>query len=862
MRKRLFFLLTFLTHITLFATHQRAGEISYTHVSGLTYEFKLVTYTYTPSPADRPEIEIFWGDGSSTIVTRSSKVNLPNDISINTYVQQHTFPAAGNYSITMEDPNRNAGIVNIPNSVNTPFFLETTLLINPFIGANSSPQLLNLPIDNGCIGQIYYHNPGAYDADGDSLSYKLVDCRGYAGDPVPGYALPPAQNGITIDATSGDLVWDFPPMQGEYNIAILIEEWRNGVLIGKMVRDMQITIVACNNRPPTIRTTDDTCVLAGTVLTFPIVANDLNSTQVTLSATGAPFQVTPPTALFPNHSGTPPISANFVWNTTCDHVKKTPYQLSIKAADNGPQVNLVAFKTVYITIVAPAPELLTATAVGNAVHLSWQPDACANAVGYRIYRRNGSYNFEPDHCETGLPSYTGYQLIGTTSAHLDTTFVDDGVNVPLYHGNEYCYRVVAFFADGAESYASEEVCLHLQNDAPLITHADVTATDITNGEIVVRWLPPTELDRDAFTDFQYRIFQKSATETEWTQQTILNSLEDSIFIANSLNTSTLAYFFKVELWGRAAGEWQFIETSDPASSVFLTIEVLDRALALSWEEVVPWTNEKYVIYRLNPLTNQFDSIYVTENQHFTDEHLENSKSYCYFVRACGVYFVPDTIAPLRNRSQKVCAIPADIVPPEIPHFSATTDCETVELQWSFSSDSAFKDVLLYNIYYKPNLHSPFTKIDSFQNNGDDCYTMECSYIIDNLPFITGCFAISAVDTAQNYSALSDSVCFDVDECMPYELPNVFTPDGDGVNDLFQPFPYKNVESVHFSVYDRWGRMVFKTTDPDLNWDGHDSFSKQRCTDGVYYYVCDVFLYTLSGIVKTTLHGSITIITKS
>ena len=40
------------------ATHQRAGEISYTYISGLTYEFTIVTYTYTPSPADRPQIEV------------------------------------------------------------------------------------------------------------------------------------------------------------------------------------------------------------------------------------------------------------------------------------------------------------------------------------------------------------------------------------------------------------------------------------------------------------------------------------------------------------------------------------------------------------------------------------------------------------------------------------------------------------------------------------------------------------------------------------------------------------------------------------------------------------------------------------
>ena len=64
------------------ATHQRAGEISYVYISGLTYEFTITTYTYTPSPADRPQIEVFWGDGTSSIIDRNLKVNLENNISL------------------------------------------------------------------------------------------------------------------------------------------------------------------------------------------------------------------------------------------------------------------------------------------------------------------------------------------------------------------------------------------------------------------------------------------------------------------------------------------------------------------------------------------------------------------------------------------------------------------------------------------------------------------------------------------------------------------------------------------------------------------------------------------------------------
>ncbi|HNW68343.1 MAG TPA: hypothetical protein PKK66_05790, partial [Bacteroidales bacterium] len=188
MCKKILFFVSFLVPLIAFATHQRAGEITYEHISGFTYRFTIITYTYTPSDADRPELEFSWGDGTTTIVQRYSKVNIANDISINTYITEHTFPSTGTFSITLEDANRNAGIVNIPNSVNIPFFIETTLIINPFLGANSSPRLLNPPIDNGCTGVPFYHNPGAYDADGDSLSYSLIVCRGFDGENIPGYS--------------------------------------------------------------------------------------------------------------------------------------------------------------------------------------------------------------------------------------------------------------------------------------------------------------------------------------------------------------------------------------------------------------------------------------------------------------------------------------------------------------------------------------------------------------------------------------------------------------------------------------------------------------------------------------------------
>src|SRR5664279_3325010 len=122
---------------SLHATHNRAGEITYVQLSDLTYRITLTTYTYTLSFADRPTLDIDWGDNSVTTVPRNSILTLPNFYRRNIYISDHTFPGPGIYKIVMQDPNRNAGVKNIPNSVNVVFSISTILTVNPAMGRES-----------------------------------------------------------------------------------------------------------------------------------------------------------------------------------------------------------------------------------------------------------------------------------------------------------------------------------------------------------------------------------------------------------------------------------------------------------------------------------------------------------------------------------------------------------------------------------------------------------------------------------------------------------------------------------------------------------------------------------------------------
>ncbi|MDR1878271.1 MAG: gliding motility-associated C-terminal domain-containing protein [Bacteroidales bacterium] len=833
--------------LSVYATHERAGEITYRHISGLTYEVTITTYTYSLSPADREELLILWGDGTSENIPRKSKQLLPHDIQRNTYLAQHTYPSMGSYTLSMEDANRNSGIVNIPNSVNIPFYIETKLIINPFLQYNNSPRLTNPPIDAGCTGVPFYHNPAAVDPDGDSLVYSLIPCRGYSGEIIPGYAFPHAPNSISVNAQTGDFYWDYPMTQGEYNIAILVEEYRLGVKVGEVVRDMQITISGCDNRPPEITAIRDTCIDAGDTLAFQVTATDNISQIVTLSAYGDAVETPHNPAVFQSVPNYGTATGSFVWNTECAHVRKQPYQVTFKAVDNHAVVSLTSIKTVRITIVAPAPQNLQAIPFQNTIQLSWLPTPCNHAIGYKIYRRMNSSGFVPDHCETGVPAYTGYTQIGTTNMQT-TSFTDDNNGQGLLRGNLYCYLVIAYFGDMAESYASNEACTYLQKDVPIITNVSIQTTDNSSGKINIRWIKPVEIDTVQYPGpYSYTIERSINNASTFTTLATYSDADSAIFTDSLQNTQQNTFFYRIGFYNNTSSSF-LIGRSDAASSVFLSIDSADRRLTLSWKTDVPWSNYQYIVYRES--NTGFDSIGQTTLASFTDTGLINGQSYCYYVEAVGAYSDSVLPNPLINLSQIVCAQAWDNTPPCTPVLQGNSDCENIYLQWSFA-DTCPSDASLTYIYAKNTLADDYFIYDSV-------FHPTLSYTIAHPASIAGCFFVVAVDSNGNQSSYSNELCFDIDLCDAYRLPNYFSPNGDGANDLFRPYPYNFVESIDMHIFDRWGVLMFKTTNPDVLWDGTNQFTKQNCVAGVYYYVCNVREYTLNGIRTRYLNGSITL----
>lgn len=859
MKRFLFILLFIATYFVGNATHQRAGEITYKYLSPLTYEVTIVTYSYAPSPADRFELEIKWGDGTSEILKRTNGPVNSNgfhigemvgpDIRKNLYVGTHTYPGAATYTISMEDPNRNMGVQNIPNSVEIPLYIETQLIINPFIGPNSSPILSMPPVDIGCVNNLFIHNPGAIDPDGDSLSYKLTICRGSSGNNILGYQYPNQVGSnvggeFYIDAKTGDLVWDNPKMQGEYNVAFLIEEWRNGVKIGYTTRDMQINIIACSNNPPTLTYTSDTCVTANDTMSMVISAIDMDGDRVKIETSGEAFMLEPPaTCTTVNEPGG--CKAYIDWETSCQNVRLQPYTFYIRATDSS-YVPLSSLGRLNVRVVAPKTENLTANASGNKIVLNWEHNTCENISGYKIYRRSGYYGFEPDNCETGVPAYTGYQLIETLGV---TNSYEDG-NVS--NGIEYCYMVVATFADGSESYASDEVCSHLRKELPIITNVSIDETHNSGGIVDIAWSKPTEIDTNTYKgDFYYKIFRsRSDNPFSFTFVDSTLTIDDTIHKENNLNTKDYYYYYYVSLINSNGGAITDMGSSQTATSPFLRLSEGDKKAKVNLDIAVPWTNTGYVIYELNA-NNIFDSIATTYTLPYTIYNLMNETEYCFLVKTVGTYGTPGIIDPIINYSQLACVTPYDNEPPCTPELEITTNCDFFYNELFFEPD----DISCRNDVYKSYILRSNNVYDTNLVVIDSTHAFVYQTANNN---ISGCYAIQFIDANGNKSEISDVVCVDSDVCGKYHLPNLFTPNGDEINDYLRPFPYTGVEKVDIVILNRWGQLVYKTNDPDIRWDGKILDTNIDASEGVYFYFGEVYEYTPEGVKPRKIQGSVTI----
>lgn len=296
-RKILGLIIILFTINDVMATHLVGGEITYTHISGNTYEVTLTVYRdefngSAGAQFDSPALVYVYDVNGNYIAEHSFFLDdpvaaaelidnpYPNpcltvppniEIQIGVYTKTITLPSGSiPFDLIYARCCRNGALINNltnPGDQGSTF----TVRVPPSITySNNSPSFNFPPPIFVCLGNSLSFDQSTTDIDGDSLFYKV--CAPYQGldDVIPANTAgnqPPAGFGapftpvvwlapynvnnqlggvaLTIDPNTG-LISGTPNATGSFVVGLCVEEWRNGVLLSEVLRDFQYTVANCN----------------------------------------------------------------------------------------------------------------------------------------------------------------------------------------------------------------------------------------------------------------------------------------------------------------------------------------------------------------------------------------------------------------------------------------------------------------------------------------------------------------------------------------------------------------------------------------------------------------------------------------
>jgi len=250
-----------------FATHLMGGDITVYNDSDTTYTLTLQLYRDVlgiPLGVNA-QVDVFMYDATSnsylpntsyqitenTALSTSLLPYFPYGVEVGIFTQDITL-SPGKYMFVYNTSARNNAILNATSPGGESLVLYTYLEVFG-TAANSSPSCLTMPIAYFALNSAGYYNPAPYDADGDSLTWALDSSIGNPGSgyptsvqftPVVGLTLPPsASTGpFSINSVTGEITWT-PNTMGNFIQAFNIDEYRAGVKIGTIHRDMQYVVV-------------------------------------------------------------------------------------------------------------------------------------------------------------------------------------------------------------------------------------------------------------------------------------------------------------------------------------------------------------------------------------------------------------------------------------------------------------------------------------------------------------------------------------------------------------------------------------------------------------------------------------------
>jgi gliding motility-associated-like protein len=771
---------------------------------------------------------------TSTTITKSTFSPCMSDppsicYEIYTYVYTLDLPnIAAGYILAVQDAYRTDGIINISNSGSDGITINANIpgtINGTDYHTNSSPSFAFNDTAIICYnGNFSYPFSATDPTDGDSLSYSFgngLNVAGASGNTssaapgkppysaltyVSGYSgTSPLGSGVTINAASGLISGTAPSTTGEYVVAVYVKEWRKGVLIDSIKKELQIYVYNCSLTAATLSTSYVNCNNYTFSFENESTASNVTSYYWNFGVPGA----TSDTA----SSATP----TYTYADTGTYTLKLRVSNSVGCTDSTTSPVKVypgftpAFTTSGVCYQSPVQfQDATYARYGTVDSWSWN-------FGESSSSENSSAIQDPVHQYASASTYTATLTVGTSkgcSGSVSNT-------VTVYGKPDFTLP----FTDTLICSIDSLPLVAVSNTAG-ITYSWVPAYNILNANTDT----PTVFPKDT-TQYVVTATQNGCVGTDTVTVNVLNYItvtlpaDTTICLSDSITLSPVSYGLKYA-WSPGTGlsdsTTKYPEASPSVNTLYDLTVNLGHCSAKGSEEVkvAPYPKayagvDTTICYAT---TAQLQGVITAAYYTWTpDSTLSNPQTLDPTARplttTAYTLTVTDTLGCPKPVSDSVLVtvIPQVVVDPgndtvvvvnePLALHASSTDSTLVTFVWS--PGDWLNDPLIYD---------PVATITS---------------AIDSITYLVtattpqGCTGNGKIRVLV-YSTLPDIF-----------MPNAFTPNGDGKNDVYRPILVGMSSLDYFRIFNRWGQEVYATRQNGDGWDGKLSGRPQETGTFVY-----------------------------
>ncbi|MBK9048559.1 MAG: gliding motility-associated C-terminal domain-containing protein [Bacteroidetes bacterium] len=922
------FIFLFLSFITLMvtthsakATHLMGGELTYTYSGpfqgGSFYDVKLIVYRYCDSTGAIPaalDPQMYLGiyitdslNPSPSKIWYSTEI-LPligSDVVAYSPNSNCTFEASacierGEYTVTILLPDniegfhlsverccRNGNILNIaqPGAAGMTFY---AYIPNTII--NSTPQISDVSVPFVCINDTTTILNNAIDPDGDSLAYSLViPYAGYSGQsnpapdpfldnnpytlPIPDVTYAPGFSSTQVFGAGGFASVDpinglskfYFNNQGFYVAAIEIREYRNGVLISMIRRDLQLITIVCNpNAVPVLSNTTGTStytISEGQNLCFFATFNDADGDSLFLTASGQlldPLQVNPP-GIMPDASGAGTVTSQFCWTPICGMSRPTPYQFFVTVVDDGcPSKITNQIFSVYVT---SGPASLTPTVnitrspsgivcQGSQITLSANPFLGGSAPIY-------SWTVNGSPVGTNSPTYTssnfsnGDVVLVTMISNASCALVDTVhsppfvitissipapiVSITSSFGSVLCPQQICLYSAVTSNTGSNPVYQWMINGSAAGTNIPQFTAASPSGILAVYLIvtPSTGCPPQESNTIVYNIPPTVEPEIEMFTD-ITGTIcpgQEIMFTAEAFVTPGYPTVFN---W-LINGANQFINNDtivlsnlQDGDEVTVTATSGYPCLSPTYAYADPLIYNIYDSLAADLTDGPFQICAGTEIDLIMNTAGGNSVTYTYDWSTGNsvsnqLSFIPVTTGFYYASVDDVC-------------YDEITDSVFIEVYPL--PEAEFEYLPVKPTFLDPTITFTDLSLDALSwswNFGDTLLITEQNpvYVFKSY----GNFPVELVVT--NSFGCTDTALREIiiDDFITAYIPNSFTPNDDGINDQFGVTGFSN-GGFSMQIFNRWGQTVFTSENSFQSWNGK-TLSGKSAPQGIYTYLITI-----------------------